>query len=321
MGLHNISSLSMDGTHPRVQGLDALRGVAIALVVIGHIVQYRSLDGNFFNYLFKYIYIFHMPLFFFISGLVFKVERFSARAFYRSLLQLFVPWFFWTMIVVGFYMQHSNEFASFKSIFYLYWFFPVLILCHLILFLTVWLNRFVRKLFVSMLISSLLIIFALKHVDSYLYSLTKFHFLFVVVGIYAKLAYANISSILTSRGGWYFVSSIFVVSFLVVCFSEYSFDGSAQRIIFSIPLLLVLGLFFSQPSFCSSRRLEIVGRYSLEIYTTHIAVIFLIKYSLPLRTYSPFIDFVSSAVVLSLVTFMIVKIASLSRIKFLMYGR
>lgn len=49
--------------------IDGLRGIAIMLVVIGHVIQYVFSPNTFDdNLLFRVIYSFHMPLFMFISG-------------------------------------------------------------------------------------------------------------------------------------------------------------------------------------------------------------------------------------------------------------
>lgn len=52
--------------------IDIGKGIAIILVVVGHIIQHGS--HNNFDYLehdlFKVIYSFHMPLFIFLSGFV-----------------------------------------------------------------------------------------------------------------------------------------------------------------------------------------------------------------------------------------------------------
>ena len=53
----------------RVKYIDAMRGCAILLVVIGHLVQ-RNVSGGTSYPLFDLIYSFHMPLFFFICGCV-----------------------------------------------------------------------------------------------------------------------------------------------------------------------------------------------------------------------------------------------------------
>ena len=51
----------------RVKYIDAMRGLAILTVVIGHLVQ-RNIGGGTSHPLFDLIYSFHMPLFFFICG-------------------------------------------------------------------------------------------------------------------------------------------------------------------------------------------------------------------------------------------------------------
>jgi fucose 4-O-acetylase-like acetyltransferase len=81
--------------------LDVLKGLAIALVVYGHMIQRAAiLSGeNFFAHpVFKIIYTFHMPLFFFISGYLVAlslghrsiVDVFKARC--RGLLVPYVVW-------------------------------------------------------------------------------------------------------------------------------------------------------------------------------------------------------------------------------------
>lgn len=75
--------------------IDALRGFAILLVVLGHCIQYSIVDFD-SNMLFNIIYSFHMPLFMFISGYVsyFSNEKIIFNFKKRSIL-LLVPFFSW----------------------------------------------------------------------------------------------------------------------------------------------------------------------------------------------------------------------------------
>ncbi len=84
--------------------LDALKGVAIILVVAGHVIQYGSGDRvlvnqEFFNYwLYKFIYSFHMPLFMLVSGFLFAgtVNRYGTPEVIRKqIFSLLVPVFVW----------------------------------------------------------------------------------------------------------------------------------------------------------------------------------------------------------------------------------
>lgn len=86
----------------RNEYLDILRGIAIFLMVWGHCIQYGnglefSKPEMFFNnFLFKFIYSFHMPLFMLISGYVFaytvrkhnKIHSFLLNRFWRILLPI-----------------------------------------------------------------------------------------------------------------------------------------------------------------------------------------------------------------------------------------
>jgi len=82
----------------RVQFLDAARGLAIFLVVIGHVVARELPEGNdWYGYLKEVIYRFHMPLFMVLTGMSFalslprfsswpQVAAFSARRAERLLI-------------------------------------------------------------------------------------------------------------------------------------------------------------------------------------------------------------------------------------------
>ena len=80
---------------PRLEFIDALRGFAIVLVVLGHALQY-TLESSDANPLYRLIYSFHMPLFMFISGFVYSGGKRSGTAELRSKSQaLLVPFFAW----------------------------------------------------------------------------------------------------------------------------------------------------------------------------------------------------------------------------------
>ncbi len=73
---------------PRYQYIDTARGIGLILLVLGHIVT-----GN--TRLFNWIYSFHMPLFFYLSGLCVKEERLTKLKpyFIQKLKQRILPYF------------------------------------------------------------------------------------------------------------------------------------------------------------------------------------------------------------------------------------
>lgn len=76
--------------------IDKIRGFAIILVVLGHAIQhtYENFDSN---YLFTFIYSFHMPLFMFISGYVtYKENREPDKEWMRRrTASLLIPFLVW----------------------------------------------------------------------------------------------------------------------------------------------------------------------------------------------------------------------------------
>lgn len=107
--IEKTSALSGLARETRIPTLDIYRGAAIILVAMGHAIQSRVADFD-NNFLFKAIYLFHMPLFFYICGMVYGVKPFILQgphlggAIGRRTKQLVLPFLTWFCIkyyVVG----------------------------------------------------------------------------------------------------------------------------------------------------------------------------------------------------------------------------
>ena len=68
----------------RIDVFDALKGVAIILMIVNHV----KLDGSF---LFRFIGVFHMPLFFILSGYLYK-NRSMADMIHRNVKKILLPY-------------------------------------------------------------------------------------------------------------------------------------------------------------------------------------------------------------------------------------
>jgi len=87
----------------RILALDSLRGLLISLVVFGHVIgaayQLAVENGqggcvcSCMAYLYKWIYLFHMSAFFFVSGVLFKEWCDFGAAVKKFALRLLVPYF------------------------------------------------------------------------------------------------------------------------------------------------------------------------------------------------------------------------------------
>lgn len=104
--------------------LDNIKGLLMLLVVFGHIIEPLVFEGNLIlDNLYTAIYMFHMPVFIFISGYFSKKNKVS------SVIELFCVYSFWQLIMYPLTMAviHKKEFfeiykglaAPFKTYWYL----------------------------------------------------------------------------------------------------------------------------------------------------------------------------------------------------------
>jgi fucose 4-O-acetylase-like acetyltransferase len=97
----------------RIQWLDVTKGIGILLVVAGHALG-GMIDSPmgaklaFLRYAFIAIYVFHMPLFFFLSGVLVqpRIERGKTGFFLGVLATVVYPYFLWSTI------QYSAIYAA-----------------------------------------------------------------------------------------------------------------------------------------------------------------------------------------------------------------
>jgi fucose 4-O-acetylase-like acetyltransferase len=71
----------------QVQWIDIAKGIGIILVVIGHFI-----NNKYFGGLKEYIYWFHMPLFFIISGMLYRQRKSFSNFAAKRFKQLLIPY-------------------------------------------------------------------------------------------------------------------------------------------------------------------------------------------------------------------------------------
>lgn len=77
----------------RIEWLDLCKGFAIILVVLGHVIDGATMYKNvsWLQTVFKAVYSFHMPLFFFLSGIAYSLTR-NRKQNIVNLLLLYLIW-------------------------------------------------------------------------------------------------------------------------------------------------------------------------------------------------------------------------------------
>lgn len=106
----SVSSTARIGSETRLKDIDRAKGLAIILVVFGHLVPGGTLpEGQeWYDYIWFAIYRFHMPFFMYLSGFVFfmtgsqkKLESAYATFVQRRAQRLLIPFFCFAAIIVA----------------------------------------------------------------------------------------------------------------------------------------------------------------------------------------------------------------------------
>jgi fucose 4-O-acetylase-like acetyltransferase len=126
----------MTGARPRHAGLDALRGLLMVAVIIGHFPSSAS-GSNPFGPLPDWLYYFHVPLFLALSCLF--VAPISLALAGQRCRQLLIPYAFWLVLSEPSWLLHPGSLASalamgnWAHLHSVLWFLPALFSANLLL--------------------------------------------------------------------------------------------------------------------------------------------------------------------------------------------
>lgn len=120
----------------RIEYIDKLKGFAILLVVMGHIIE-KSMEIT--DSPFVYLYTsFHMPLFMLLSGM-FALKKISETNLketgifiLKKAKRIIVPFIFWGVLYTTLFTK--DPFAIFSASVTNFWFLPALFYCMLIVY-------------------------------------------------------------------------------------------------------------------------------------------------------------------------------------------
>lgn len=190
----------------RIGWIDTWKGIAILLVVIGHVCQWRFPISGW--WLSKTIYSFHMPLFLFLSGLfaykaIEAVERKEACLFVKKKAQqLLIPFLSWSILWMLFTRTPIEYFLQGG---YIYWYLPTLFEFLLLFCLLRIINVSLIKgtvAFLLLLLSSVLLLYVIPQnciVGSILrINYTAYFYVFFILGYLFFCCKSYIYNVLTT---------------------------------------------------------------------------------------------------------------------------
>lgn len=271
----------------RILFIDELRGFAILLVVMGHVLE----NNGYRSFLYNFIYSFHMPLFFCISGFVTmyacNITRESSFNEYvvflwRKFLSIMLPCIVWSLIVNTLFFSNSFSQDRLVKAFRVqfidnggYWFLPCLF--NLILLFSLWkffTDRWNKKkkvtidvLFLSMIWGGVILLSPINYVRS-----VCSYFVPFFVGV-MMCRYSTLYRMMVESRCCYAIC-LFLFCLIAGYYGNVYYDGFLVKIIRLTTGVLALPLFFYLFSHCKfksfvEKSFTLLGNYTLIVYLLH----------------------------------------------------
>lgn len=258
----------------RIAYIDALKGFIIILVVLAHVIawSYTDLDGFqsdiAMSWLFQLIYAFHMPLFFFVSGML--AYRSLAHSTLTDIvrkrtMQLLLPYIAATLFVTFILRQEMN-----------YWFLIALYSMHLVTGLSI---RFhVHPLILWAVIYGASMAFPQINDIPYLFIPSfKMHYLSFLLGFYLSKHPVWLERMQRNCYPYMLIAflAVFALPFAFPVIDKYLQLGGVNvmfRFLRSTPMVLFFLFWFKENAefVCKGRWLPYVGTQTLIIYIVHV---------------------------------------------------
>lgn len=252
----------------RLYFIDFLKGFAILCVVIGHIAAFNPKC----NILIDFVYSFHMPLFFFISGYLYqRSSRKSIRVdVYKKITTLIVPYISISILAIIIHGISTETICGYflSETRWGYWFLPTLFL--LFLFLIIYKKYFHKDKYIILIaiLTEVCFIFLKKYLPPFFSELLLVRHLvtywpFMVLGLYINKFKIRLSLIIVSFIFWIFI---------VVLNYRYDISNEMLRSLgrfFAIYCLYGFFVVFPNINFKRFKIITELGRSSLTIYIFH----------------------------------------------------
>lgn len=90
----------------RINYIDIARAFAMIFIVMGHTIVHSANC----HIIFKFLYSFHVQLFFIISGITFKIKEESFINFFKNkFIRIMIPYFVWAILFIIPYLMFGNN--------------------------------------------------------------------------------------------------------------------------------------------------------------------------------------------------------------------
>lgn len=272
----------------RISWVDYAKGIGIILVVYGHVLRGvhdagLGLSETFFTFSDTLVYGFHMPLFFFLSGLFVTkwIKRSLSVAVTQKMSTLLYPYFVWSFIQ-GFisigmssFTNHSGKSSVSELLLNMlvapsaqFWFLYILFFIFMAYYA---LSRLLGYRGI-LLIASVLFLLTPIFLSVGVLKQFAFHFLFFVMGSFA-FENGYVDKFLSDRRLFLAATLLFVLSNWVYLTNIDSLNAYVLQILNFIVAMAGISVVIGVSKFLSAKRvafLSLVGTASMTIYLVHI---------------------------------------------------
>lgn len=265
----------------RLYYIDNLKAFLIVLVVLGHCIQNFTPDYS-DNFIFRFIYSFHMPLFFFVSGFVSYKEKITWASVWKRFKQLMIPFVVWAIVKsiilqditkLPFILTHPDN-----GLWFIYTLFFISLIMKFCNFLAEIL-KLRRDIIIAITACVLLGLMAVANLRAYGFDLIAWFFVFYAAGFGAKqFGFFERVSLITSISStilFLLLVPLWRVNGLPVFMTEEwpSVINSMWRLV--VPTIAILGLFSLSKFTLINQKLFLsyLGQRTLGIYAIHPALI------------------------------------------------
>lgn len=269
----------MENKKSRIKWIDISKAIAIIMVGIGHYNNNKLICN--------WIYTFHIPLFFFLSGVTFNVNKKFIVFIKNKLCKLILPYALFSIAYV--YFQHIvvygisgvvkvNNVYLIKCIFInwrgvyspIFWFIPALFICEIFMYLLI---KYVKN---NYLLFFIVIIFWISQKLYYCHygvlmlpwdiDLMGITLFFLIVGY---LYYKGIQCISINIKKYYIITLSFVTITIISLFNgkvDYYFGEFKNYILFTIGSVAGIIFIIMLSNIINSKLLSYIGKNSLYFY-------------------------------------------------------
>lgn len=271
----------------RIYWVDYAKAIGIILVVYGHVVRgLHNADINipkeFYELTNSIVYSFHMPLFFFLSGLFFYssfLKRGGVKLINSKIDTIVYPYVIWSVaqgVIEVFLSSYTNGNVTYSEVFSLLWlpraqfWFLYALFIAFVLAAAVFSTVSKKAAIALLLLSSFAYIYPSVMPDGLLFRLISDNFVFFVSGIVFSLYFkAN------QLSNTLFISLLacaFVIGQYVFHYTfefDYSDKGLASLLLALVSILFVISLSY-RASLTPNRLFVFIGASSMAIFVMHI---------------------------------------------------